>query len=514
MSHLNKAGCLIAAAALVLSLPTAAWSQKHDAQGDGHIQTAAELRGKKIMLIVGEPEKGHTSDDLLIRKHLESQGYVVTMGKEDAEPAQAAGQDLIMISSTADGREVSDKFAASATPVFTWNTISYPDMKMTGSERHVDFETIDPVQDFARAFTMLYGYIPNIMQPIVREVGLQKSQMFGTNYLLPQAFGWGRPAPAASIVVNIEGEPTHAGVFTYEKGATMAGSFTAPARRVGYYLQDATFHNLTAVHGEAENDPQLAAWWVGLKLFDATVRWALSAPEMPSAYDPAALKNRLAAAGKGKKLLLVRRMNTPEGEESDDHMAAHFKELGFIVTEADQAQPESAGDGQDVIVISATTSKYKMANKYRDVKAPLALLEGLSADVYKMANRHRYVDYGEHGEAKESEDPPEQYLEIVNSPSVMAAGLKPGYVKYLKEPDVIKWANPLPSAITIAILPNSTHERAIFGYEKGSAMADEFVAPARRVLLPVDNPAFDDLTEQGHALFDAAMLWVISPPAK
>jgi hypothetical protein len=73
---------------------------------------------------------------------------------------------------------------------------------------------------------------------------------------------------------------------------------------------------------------------------------------------------------------------------------------------------------------------------------------------------------------------------------------------------------PAPSAIIIANLPNSFHERAIFGYEKGSAMADEFVAPARRTMFPVDNPAFDDLTEQGHALFDAAVLWTISPPAK
>ncbi len=96
----------------------------------------------------------------------------------------------------------------------------------------------------------------------------------------------------------------------------------------------------------------------------------------------------------------------------------------------------------------------------------------------------------------------------------MAAGLKNGYVKFIKEPDVLKWATPPPSATIIATLPNSFHERAIFGFEKGAAMADEFVAPARRALFPVDNPAFDDLTEQGHALFDAALLWTISTPGK
>ena len=141
-------------------------------------------------------------------------------------------------------------------------------------------------------------------------------------------------------------------------------------------------------------------------------------------------------------------------------------------------------------------------------------LEGLMADSLKMANRRRYVDYGEHGEPAESEDPPEAYLEIVNSALPMAAGLKPGYVKFIKEADVLKWAMPSPSAIIIATLPNSFRERAIFGYEKGAAMADEYVAPARRVMFPVDNPAFDDLTPEGHTLFDAALLWLISAPAE
>jgi len=484
------------------------------AQDGGSALKNSEQRGKKIIIIAGEPEKEHPNDDLAVKKHLEQQGYVVTVGSEDDQAAKAAGQDLIILSSTANPRVLEDKYANSPIPVFTWNTVDFPDMKMTGGERHVDFETLDPVQDYARAFTVLYGYFPNVTNPIVRELNIPRSQMFGTLYLEPQAFGWAKPAPSAGIVVNIEGEPTHAAVFTYERGATMYGGFVAPARRVGFYLQDATFHYLTDVHGDARADPNLAQWWVGLKLFDASIRWALNPPVVPDPYDPVALKNKLAAAAKGKKLLFVRRLNTPEGEESDDHIAAHFRELGFIVTEADQSQPDTMANGQDVIVLSATNSKYKMANKYRDAKIPLLCLEGLSADTLKMADRHRYVDYGEHGEARESEDPPEAYLEIVGAYHPMAAGLKSGYVKYLKEPDVLKWAMPLPSATIIAILPNSFHERAIFGYEKGAAMADEYVAPARRTMLPVDNPAFDDLTEQGHALFDAVVLWTISEPAK
>ena len=503
---------LTSAAASVFTAALFATSLAASAQDGAYIKSAAELHGKRILIVAGEADADHPNDDQLVAQHLTEQGYVVTMAK-DSDVAITGGEDLIVLSSTADPRVLSGKYADSAIPVFTWNTVDYPDMHMTGPERHVDFETLDPVQDYMRSFSMLYGYYTNVATPIVRAIGIPRSEMFGTLYLEPQAFGWGKPAASADIIVASEGDPTHAAVFTYEKGSTMYNRFVAPARRVGFYLQDATFHNLTDVHGPAENDPNLVEWWSGLKLFDASIRWALSEPAMPSPYDPAELKNRLAAAIKGKKILFVRRLNTPEGEESDDHIAEHLKELGAIVKEVDQTEPDTVAEGEDAIILSATNSKYKMSNKYRDAKIPLLCLEGLMADTLKMANRRRYIDYGEHGEPKESEDPPEAYLEIVNSSNEMAAGFKPGYVKYIKEADVLKWAVPTPSAITIATLPNSFHERAIFGYEKGSAMADEFIAPARRTLLPVDNPAFDNLTEQGHALFDAVLLWTISPPA-
>ena len=478
------------------------------------ILTLAQVKGKKILLVAGEPEKGETNDDDQVKKHFEDQGYIVTMASEDDPATKAAGQDLVVISSTADPREIADKYADIAVPVFTWNTVDYPDMKLTGPERHVDFETLNPDQDYARSFAMLYGYFPNATDPIVKEFG-GKTQLFGTLYLEPQVFGWGKPAASADIIVNMEGDTTHAGVFTYEKGASMYSGFVAPARRAAFYLEDSTFHFLTEIHGPTAKDPDMADWWVGLKLFDATVRWAVSPPPpAPGPYDAAATKAALAKAANGKRVLFVRRLNTPEGEESDDHIVEHLKDVGFIVKEVDQTEPQTEADGMDFILLSATNSKYKTTNKYRDARIPIMCLEGLMADTLKMAGRHRYVDYGEHGEPKESEDPPEAYLEIVNSNHPMAAGLKNGYVKFIKEADVLKWATPPPSATIIATLPNSTHERAIFGFEKGAAMADEFIAPARRTMFPVDNPAFDDLTEAGHTLFDAAMLWTISPPEK
>ena len=75
------------------------------------ILTPAQAKGNKILLVVGEPEKGETNDDGLVKKYFENQGYVVTMAKEDDPATKATGQDLVVLSSTADPREIRDKYA-------------------------------------------------------------------------------------------------------------------------------------------------------------------------------------------------------------------------------------------------------------------------------------------------------------------------------------------------------------------------------------------------------------------
>jgi hypothetical protein len=470
------------------------------------------LKGKKVLFVAGAPDEEHPSDDPLVQKHLQSMGFAVTMAK-DTDPAPAAnGEDLIVISSTANPRILQNKYADTPTPVFTWNTYSYPEMHMTGPHLHTDYEVVDPTQFFARSFSELYAFGAGNKSEIGEAVDL-KPQLFGTLYLQPGTVGWGRPVAGATIVANFEGDPGKAGIFAYEKGATMYNEFVAPARRVGFYMSNANFHLLTAVYGPPAEDPDLRDWYLGLRLFDASVRWAVSPPAQPSPYDPGQIHNALAKAAKGKKLLFVIRQDAFEGKEADEHIAEHLKALGFDLTVADQMDPQTRAQGQEAVILSATCSKYKLSNKYRDVPIPVLVLEGLFADTMRMAGRYRYIDYGEHGEPKESDDPPENYLDIVGSWHPMAAGLKPGLVQFIKEPDVLKWVIPEPSAISIASVPGEPEQKAIFGYEKGAAMYGGYIAPARRAVFPLDNPAYDDLTEQGLALFDATIQWVIETPS-
>ena len=468
----------------------------------------SSLQGKTVLFVTGGEDSPMPNDDAFVARHLQQLGFVVHTVDAAAPASDAHGAALIVLSSTASAHVLGAKYADTPVPVFTWNTYDYPNLGLTGPVLHQDFEVIDPVQHYPDSFAVLYGYGANLTSEISRAVGL-KAQLFGTLYLEPETAGWGRPGPGGTVIVDFDGMPGHAAVFTYERAASLQGGRVAPARRVGFYLGDDDFHLLTATYGPAANDPNMRSWAIGLKLFDTAVRWAASPPPPMPAYDPPALGAALRDVARSKKVLFVEREDAGEGAEADAHIVAHLRSLGFTVTIADQSDPESRARGQDLVILSGTCSKWKLANKYADIAIPLISLEGLMSDTLHFSGFHRYVDYGEHGEERESDDPAESYLDIVAAWSPMAAGLRPGLVQFATEPGVLKWARPLPDAIVIATLPNEPKECAIFGYPKGARMAGGFIAHARRALLPLDNPTYDELTPQGSALFDAAVLWTL-----
>ncbi len=466
------------------------------------------LAGKTVLLVTGGAESPEPNDDARVARHLRKLGFTVRTADAAAPASAAAGASLIVLSSTANAHELGDKYADVPVPVFTWNTYDYPNLGLTGPVLHRDYEVIDPVQHYADSFAVLYAYGANITSEISRAVGL-KPQLFGTLYLEPETAGWGRPGPGGTVIADFFGSRSHAAVFTYERDATLADGRVAPARRVAFYLGNDDFHLLTAVHGPAAKDPNLRSWAIGRKLFDAALRWAVSPPPPIPTYDPAAIDAGIRSVAHGKRVLFVERVHGGEGHRSDANMVAHLRSLGFTVVVADQTAPQSVARGMSLVMISGTCSKWKLANKYDEVRLPLISLEGLLSDSLHFTGRDRYRDYGEHGELLESDDPPEDYLDIVGAWSPMAAGLKPGLVRFTYHPGVLKWAWPLPDATVIATLPGEPHEDAIFGYPKGARMAGGFIAPARRALLPTDNPSYDDMTPQGRALFDAVVLWTI-----
>ena len=70
---------------------------------------------------------------------------------------------------------------------------------------------------------------------------------------------WGKPGLGAATIATLYGQPEKAAIFGYEKGATMDYETLAPARRVMFFLDNASFTNLSES---------------GRRLFAAAVDWA------------------------------------------------------------------------------------------------------------------------------------------------------------------------------------------------------------------------------------------------
>ena len=465
------------------------------------------LNSKQVQFVVGAEMDPAMSDDLAIKAYFESLGFRVRLTPIKDEQPALDSPDLIVISSTADARVLRDTFRNTPVPVLTWNAYMYPELSMTGDILHQDFSVVRESVSHNLNHASFYSYCVNARHPIARAAGLQAGMFLALMFSGETDMNWGRPTAGADIVAISVGNPNHAAAFVYERGAAMYGDFAAPARRAGIFLGDDSFRQLSYAQGPAAADPRQNAWFRGRPLFEAALRWSLETPaaqEMPAADFESALIEQ----ARGRKILFLRRENLPwpDAEHSDSVHIDFLRSHGFEVDALDQTQPEKDTREYNLIVISATTNKYKFGSKYADAERPVVLLEGKSVDAMKMAGRRRWTDYGTN-DHKQSLYPPEAYVKIVRPLHTIAAGQGAGLLKMYKEPGLITWSVPAPGATIVATIPNQPHSAAIYGYEKGVTMANDAIAPAKRVLFPVDFNRFHHLSDDGLALYRGVLLW-------
>jgi len=197
----------------------------------------------------------------------------------------------------------------------------------------------------------------------------------------------------------------------------------------------------------------------------------------------------------------------PEIVAADAKVQEHLAALGFTVTFADQRDPVSAADGKDVVVISSGVSAHVLEGKYKAVPVPIVLWESYVLPHMGMTAKKQEGDFG-------TKDEKLRYLWLVNAPHPLSAGLPAGMVNVVKKGGPMNWGRPGPGAIVIATFPGELDKSPLFAYEKGATMDGENLAPARRVMLFLDNTTFPGLNEAGLKLFDAAVLWAAgaNPP--
>lgn len=222
----------------------------------------------------------------------------------------------------------------------------------------------------------------------------------------------------------------------------------------------------------------------------------------------ALLVSSLSAAPANRNLLFVGQTKAaPEIVAADRQTQEHLAQLGFTVTFADQAEPVTVAQGKDVIVISSGVSAHVVEGKYKLVPVPVVTWEAYILPHLGMTGKKEDADFG-------TRDGKLRYLWMVNAPHPLAAGLPAGLLNVVRKGGPMNWGRPGPGAIVIATLPGELEKSPLFAYEKGATMDGENLAPARRVMIFLDNVAFPGLNDAGLKLFDAAVLWAADQPQK
>jgi hypothetical protein len=218
--------------------------------GDNALDTAAAADGlpaglKAILVTNGTPAL--SAGDMVMVDRLHGRGFVVTFTTDvAATPDVVAGQDLIVVSSSAESGPLGTKIRDVAIPVLCIENGAFPTMGLSGTTLATNYGST-----FNQTAVTIADGAPSLAG------GLSGSVTIAAE---PAELGWAQPSADAVIAATMADDPTHAMLFGYPAGAAMPG-LAAPARRVGFAIRETAAAHLTAD---------------GLALFDAAVTYALS----------------------------------------------------------------------------------------------------------------------------------------------------------------------------------------------------------------------------------------------
>lgn len=187
----------------------------------------------------------------------------------------------------------------------------------------------------------------------------------------------------------------------------------------------------------------------------------------------------------------------------DQAVANHLGELGFTVTTVDDNLAQSSqAFGRKVVIISSTVVSGTVSTTFRDTNVPVLLWEQANQDDFGLTADEENVTRG-------GTDPDQTDLEIVLSDHPLSAGLPLGGVTVSDMPTGFNWGQPNENAIIAATINGQADRAALYGYETGDELFDGFFAPARRVMVFLNEQSFTTLTENGRRLFNGALSWAI-----
>jgi len=208
---------------------------------------ASDVQGKKLLFVLQKAaEPDVVAADELAREHFKKLGFEVSIADQTEPATRADNMDLVVISSSVSGHVLADRYRFTPVPLVTWEAYILDDLRMAGKAEEIDFGTDERERHL---------WVVNAPHPLAGGLSAGMHNV----YLINGAMNWGKPGLGAAIIATLPGQPDRAGVFGYEKGATMDYESLAPARRVFLFLDNVTF-------GLANEE--------GLALIDAALKWA------------------------------------------------------------------------------------------------------------------------------------------------------------------------------------------------------------------------------------------------
>jgi hypothetical protein len=219
-----------------------------------------------VLLVVSSAATLNASD-AAIKALLESFGFLVlTVGDSASAPADAAGKVLVITSATVTSGNVGNKFRNVAVPVLNLEQALEDNYLLT----------FDTGADHGETGGQTEIVITDAAHPLA--AGLSAGVHTATT--TPVTFTWGTPGAAAKVIATLNNGSGSACLYAYDKGSLLVDGVTpAPERRVHIFFQ---------------NDGFAAATAEGVKLFEASLSWAMNrtlvkpAPE----FNPIVLQGR------------------------------------------------------------------------------------------------------------------------------------------------------------------------------------------------------------------------------
>jgi ferric-dicitrate binding protein FerR (iron transport regulator) len=205
----------------------------------------------------------------------------------------------------------------------------------------------------------------------------------------------------------------------------------------------------------------------------------------------------------GRALLVVGSTTLKPGDELVRH---RLEKLGFQVKVLGMGTMLGADiKFNNLIVLSSTVASTDVNGQFRDVAIPLVTWEESLFDDFGMTGA-AIEDRRNDGQGMIAFTAPAEIV-IKNPWHPLAAALS-NTVRVTTAPGQLCWGRPSPFAAWVATFPSYPTQAAIFGYEEGAMMVG-MTAPARRVGLFFDDETPTVLSEEGWAIFDAAVRWAV-----